>query len=126
MSQKLTVFRQKRLGSFIKTAFYVLPTKVSKNCFLRKTNFLFFLGFSASAFLDMDEKLSIALLELHSTCPANVSTKLVFLNFLLQLSEFERKEVWLLLVISVVIVGTTFYVFKSSLWEKFFLVENIL
>ena len=88
--------------------------------FWEKPNVLFFLGYSASTFLDMDEKFSIALLELHSTCLANVLTKLDFLNFLLQLSGFERKEVWLLLVISGVIVGTTIYVFRSSLWEKIF------
>ena len=42
MSQRLTVFRQKKIGSFIKTAFYVLPSKVSRrNCCLKKNNIFF-------------------------------------------------------------------------------------
>ena len=38
----------------------------------------------------------IALLESHSTCLANVSIKLDFLNVLLQLSGLDRKEVGIL------------------------------
>ena len=116
MNQKLTVFRQKKFGIFIETAFYILPTKVwRKNCISIKTISFIFLGFSAENFLVMDENFSVALLELHSTCLANVSIKLDILKFLSQLSGFERKEVWLVVIISGVIVRTTLYVY----WKIF-------
>ena len=44
----------------------------------------------------MDEKFLLAWLESHSTCLANMSVKLDFLNVLLQLSGLERKEVGIL------------------------------
>ena len=50
-------FRQRRLVSFIKTAFYVLPTKVwRKNWFLIKSRCFIFFGFWVSIFLVMVEK----------------------------------------------------------------------
>ena len=98
MSQKLTVYWQRGFGSFIKTAFYVWLAKVRrKNCFfLKKHNVLFCFGFSSENFLIMDEKFMVALLELNSTCLANVSIKLDILNFLSHLSGTEQKEVGIL------------------------------
>ena len=100
MSHKLTVFRQKTFGSFIKTAFYVLPAKNWRKIVVwKKHNVLFFFRFSASDFLVMDEKFLIALLQMYSTCLANVSRKLDILKFVLHLSGFEQEEVGLLVKI---------------------------
>ena len=96
-TKNLRCFGKKRFGSFIETAFYVLPTKVwRKNCNSKTTQCFIFLGFSAENFLVMDETFSVALSKLHSTCRANVLIKLDILNVLLQLSGLERKEVGIL------------------------------
>ena len=98
MSQKLTVFRQERFGSFIKTAFYVWPAKVrGKNCFFwKKYNVFVCFGFLARRILVMDERFIVALLDLLSTCLANMSRILDNLDIFLELSGFEPKEVGLL------------------------------
>ena len=98
-SQKLTVFRQERFDSFVKTAFCVWPAKVRrKKCSFFEKNTMFFscFGFSARKILVVDEKFMVALLDLLSTCLANMSRILYNLNIFSQLSGFEQKEVELL------------------------------
>ena len=59
-------------------------------------NVFFCLWVSARKILVMDEKYMVALLDLLSTCPANMSRILVKLNIFSQLSGFEQNEVGLL------------------------------
>ena len=95
MSQKLTVLRQKGFGSFIKNAFYVWPAKARrKNGFFFEKTQCYIL--SRRKFLVMDEKFMVALLDLLSTCLANMSRILDKLNIFSKMSGFEQNEVGLL------------------------------
>ena len=99
MNQKLTVFRKKGFGSFIKTAFYVWPAEARRKklfFFWKNYNVFFCLWVSARKILVIDEKYMVALLDLLSTCLANMSRILVKLNIFSQLSGFEQNEVGLL------------------------------
>ena len=69
-----------------------------KNVFFseKKHNVIFCFGFSARKILVMDEKFMVALLDLLSTCLANMSRMLDNLNIFSQLSGFEPNKVGLL------------------------------
>ena len=67
--------------------------------FSKKHNVIFCLGYSARKILVMDEKFMVALLELLSTCLANMSKILDKLNIFSQLSGFEQKDVGVLVQI---------------------------
>ena len=72
----------------------------------------------------MDEKFLVALLESHSTCLANVSIKLDFLNVLLQLSVLERKEVGILVESFPQDCRKYSYVSRRSFWEEIYFMEE--
>ena len=101
MSQKLTVLRQ-RLRQLHQKCILRLAGKRSKKklfFFSKKHNVMFCLGYSARKILVMDEKFMVALLDLLSTCLANMSRILDKLNIFSELSGFEQKEVGVLVQI---------------------------
>ena len=99
MSQKLTVFRKKRIRQLHQNCILRLAGKSSKKkivFFWRKHNVLFCLGVSVRKILVMDEKFMVALLDLLCTCLANMPRVLDNLNNFSQISGFEQNEVGLL------------------------------
>ena len=131
MSQKLTVLRQKVSAASSKMHFTFSRKKVEEKIvfFSKKQNVIFCLGYSARKILVMDEKFMVALLDLLSTCLANMSRILDKLNNLSNLSGFEQNEVGLLVENFpqdcrnyIIRVQKIFFIFekKFTLWKKNF------
>ena len=113
-------------GSLIKNAFYVWPARARrKNCFFfEKTQCIFCLGYSARKILVMDEKFMVALLDLFSTCLANMSRILDKLNIFSQLSGFEQKEVGVLVQIFPQDCRNYIIRVQKIIWEKVYFMEE--